>query len=88
MTQRYAIGTWDTEAQAYTPHPGCDWCGLTRRQLVEAMRELRECGYTCHRVRERDEHGQHTGEVESDVSVLIERVNGRTPEQVLQDWQR
>lgn len=88
MTQRYAIGTWDPEAQGFTPHPGLDWYNLTRRELVVVMRELRECGYTCHRVRDRDENGQHTGEVESDVSVLIESVDGRTPEQVLNNWKR
>ncbi len=85
---RYSIGTWDTEAQGYTPHPGLKAFNLTRTELVEVMRELRGYGYTCHRIRERDEHGQHTGEVESDVSVLIERTDGMTEEQILKNWER
>lgn len=88
MTTKYAIGTWDNESQGFTPHPGLDWYGLTRAELVAVMRELQQCGYTCHRVRDRDASGQHTGDVESDVSVLIERVGDRTPEQVLRDWER
>jgi hypothetical protein len=84
----YCIGTWDTERQAFTQHPGLPWYGLTRRELVAIMRELQQCGYTCHRVRYRDPDGTLTDEADSDVSVLIERTDGRTQQQVREDWQR
>jgi hypothetical protein len=84
----YCIGTWDTEQQAFTQHPELPWYALTRRELVAVMRELQQCGYTCHRVRYRDPDGTLTDESDSDVSVLIERTDGRTQQQVREDWRR
>ena len=84
----YSIGTWDTDAQGFTPHPDIPSFNLTRQQLVQAMRDLQSCGYTCHRIRERDEHGEHTGEAESDVSVLIERTDGMAETDILAAWKR
>jgi hypothetical protein len=84
----YCIGTWDPDAEAFTPHCDLPWYGLTRRELVEVMRALRDDGYTCHRIRYREPDGTLSDEADSDVSVLIERTDGRTPEQVLEDWLR
>lgn len=81
MTQPlYSIGTWDTDAQAYTPQAGltvpCINVPLaTMRQVV---RELRSLGYTCHRFRDAD--GSHE---DNDWAVLIERTDGEEP-----DWKR
>ncbi len=89
MTEpRYSIGTWDTEAQGFTPHPGLKAFNLTRTELVEVMRELRGYGYTCHRIRERDQHGVHTDETDSDVLVLIERTDGMSEADILKQWER
>jgi len=85
---RYSIGTWDTEAQGFTPHPGLKAFNLTRTELVEVMRELRGYGYTCHRIRKRDQHGVHTDETDSDVSVLIERTDGISEADILKQWER
>jgi hypothetical protein len=89
MTEpRYSIGTWDTEAPGFTPHPGLKAFNLTRTELVEVMRELRGYGYTCHRIRDRDQHGVHTGDTDSDVSVLIERTDGMPEADILRQWER
>ena len=85
MTQPlYSIGTWDTDAEAYTPHVGVPAFNLTRRQLVESMRLLKSTGmYTCHR------YGNATQDMrDSDTSVLIERTDGKTPAEILVDWER
>jgi len=70
----YSIGTWDMDLQAYTPQKGltvpCINVPLpTMRQVV---RELRQMGYSCHRIRSSD--GSHEM---NDWSVLIERTDGR-----------
>jgi hypothetical protein len=84
----YCIGTWDMDAEAFTQHCDLPWYGLTRRELVVVMRALQGDGYTCHRIRYREPDGTLSDDADSDVSVLIERTGGRTPEQVLEDWLR
>ena len=82
----YSIGTWDTDAQAYTPQPetktpciNVDIQGLRRH-----LRELRdEHGYTAHRFR--DDDGGHS---DNDWSVLVERTDGKSLEEILKDWER
>ena len=80
----YSIGTWDPDAEAYTPHVGVPAFNLTRRQLVESIRLLQSTGmYTCHR------YGNGTQDMrDSDTSVLIERTDGKPAEQILVDWER
>lgn len=80
----YSIGTWDTEAQAYTPQ-GTDEeaFNLTIHQLRAAMKELRKCGYSCHRIRSPD--GDHDN---NDWSVLIERTDGKPVSEIRKGWQR
>ena len=81
----YCIGTWDTDAQAFLPHPLHlhSWYGLSLWQLRQRMRDLQECGYSCHRFR--DPEGTH---YDNDTSVLIEATNGRTKAKVIKDWKR
>jgi hypothetical protein len=80
----YSVGTWDPEAQAYTPQIGVgpsinvDWRGLLR-----VMRNLRAAGYSAHRTR--DERGDHE---DNDWTVLVERTDGLTDAEVLEDWKR
>lgn len=76
MTQPlYSIRTWDPELQKYTPQIDVPCDNLTRAQLVASMRMLQDVGYSCHRIRERDDDGNHTGYADSDPSVMIERIN-------------
>lgn len=81
----YSVGTWDTEAQAYTPQTGLSVPSLNIdiRQLRRAMKELRGGGYTCHRLRDPD--GNHD---DNDWSVLIERTDGMPEAEILEDWKR
>lgn len=80
----YSIGTWDTNAQAYTPHCGVPAFNLTRRQLVKSIRMLQQTGmYTCHR------YGNATQDMrDSDTSVLVERTDGKPPGEILVEWER
>jgi hypothetical protein len=52
---------------------------ITWRQLLTALRELRSMGYSAHR---RHEEG------DNDWSVLVERTDGKTPEEILEGWKR
>jgi hypothetical protein len=82
---RYSIGTWDTDAQAYTPQEGLTvhCVNVPWRTLLQVMRELRLLGYSAHRTRDSDgEHG------DNDWSVLVERTNGMTEAEVLAGWKR
>jgi hypothetical protein len=85
-TPLYSIGTWDTEAQAYTPQEGlsvpCINVPLaTMRQVVRELR--RKHGYSTHRYRDAD--GGHEC---NDWCVMIERTDGMTEAEVLEGWQR
>lgn len=82
MTQPlYSIGTWDTDEQAFTPQIGVPAFNLTRKQLVESMRMLQQCGYPCHRIKQGDEYY-------SDCYVLIERTDGKPETEILEGWKR
>lgn len=84
-TPLYSVGTWDTDKQAYTPQRGLSVpsFNITWRQLLVAMRELREIGYSCHRYRDSD--GTHE---DNDWSVLIERTDGRCWKDIRRSWKR
>ena len=84
----YSIGTWDTDAQAFTPQEGVPAFNLTRKELVQSMRMLQNHGYSCHRFRGRDENHQPTGDVDSDTFVLIERTDGMPESEILERWKR
>lgn len=78
----YCIGTWDMEEQSFTPQSGLDkWYGLSLGELRSALKELRRIGYLAYRYR-------LDGDYESDPMTLVERVEGRSKEQVLKDWKR
>jgi hypothetical protein len=81
----YSIGTWDMDLQAYTPQNGVPAFNLTRGQLRESIKMLRSLKYkyTVHRFRDAD--GSHE---DNDWSVLIERTDGKSEEQILKDWER
>jgi len=63
----YRVRTYDFDIGEYTPQTD-PWEGLTLWQLKAALKELKECGYTCHRTRGTD--GEHW---DNDTSVLVER---------------
>lgn len=68
----YRVRTWDQNAGhfgQFTVQKGLSVPsdGMTLRQLRVALRELRNMGYTCERVRSQD------GSYSSDPSVLVER---------------
>jgi len=69
----YSVGTWDTEAQAYTPQEGLTVPSqnVNWRGLLAVVRQLKNMGYSCHYVR--DENGDHSA---NDWAVLIERTDG------------
>ena len=81
----YSIGTYDWERGRYSPQIGVSVpsYNITRSQLLQAMRELKGMGYTCHR--RRDANGNH---YDNDSDVLIERTDGRPAEDIYHDWDR
>ena len=66
----YSVGTWDADLQDYTPQIGLSVpsVNVPLWTLLQIIRELREMGYECHRLRGSD--GNH---FVNDSSVLIER---------------
>lgn len=82
---RYSIGTWDTNRQAFTPQRGLSVPSFnaTRWQLRQAMKELRQMGYSVHRFR--GTKGDHE---DNDPFVLIERTDGKHWKQIRKGWQR
>lgn len=80
----YSIGTWDMDAQAYTPQVGTEPCiNVPWRRLLQVLRLLRTMGYSAHRLRDAD--GEHDN---NDWSVLVERTDNLTEEEVLRSWKR
>lgn len=84
----YSVGTWDTELQAYTPQVGLSVpsINITWRQLLQAMRELRQMGYSAHRRREVLSTGLNHDD--NDWSVLVERTDGMSEDEVMVSWER
>lgn len=84
-TPLYSVGTWDTDAQAYTPQVGLSVpsFNITKAQLRVAVRELKAMGYSCHRIRHPD--GEH---YDNDWCVLIERTDAKFWEDIKKDWER
>jgi hypothetical protein len=85
MMPLYSIGTWDIDAQAYTPRAGLSVPSLNISlwTLKRAMRELKAFGYSCHYFRASD--GSHES---NDWSVLVERTDGESEESILKRWKR
>ncbi len=85
----YSIGTWDPELQSFTPQDDMPAFNLTRKQLVASIRMLQDCGYSCHRYRERLEDGTlSTESYDSDPFVMIERTDGMPESEILGRWKR
>lgn len=85
MTALYSVGTWDTDAQSFTPQAGLTVpsFNITLPQLLRAMRELRQMGYTAHRYRDSD--GGHD---DNDPMVLVERTDGAEESEIRKFWRR
>lgn len=81
----YSVGTWDVDAQAYTPQVGLTvpCVNVPWRILLQVLRELRRMGYHAHRFR--DERGDHD---DNDWAVLVERTDGMTEAEVMEGWKR
>jgi hypothetical protein len=78
----YSVGTWDCEAQAYTPQDEVPAFNLTIRELRASLRAIRQCGYGAWRTR--GSHGDHY----SDWAVLVERTDGLPEHEILEGWKR
>ena len=74
---RYSIGTWDSEHECFTPQAECStpWLNVDIHGLRRHLKELKACGYSCHR---------HQGD--SDPAVLVERTDGEPEVKVLERW--
>lgn len=85
---RYSVGTWDTDAQGFTPQAGLSVgaYNITLAELRQAIRELRNLGYNAHRVRFAD--GSGGWDWDSDPMVLIERTDGESEAAILERWKR
>ena len=85
VTARYSVGTWDTDRQAFTPQKGLSVpsFNITMRQLIVAVRELKQMNYSCHRIRDAD--GEYD---ENDPYVLIERTDGQHWKEIRRSWNR
>lgn len=85
MNAQYSVGTWDTDAQAYTPQVGLrvPSIGIDKGTLRTALKELRSRGYSAHRVR--DSNGDYD---DNDWCVLVERTDNMTEAEVLESWKR
>jgi len=80
----YSIGIWDADLQAYIPPKDIGNCiNITRSELRERMRQLRDIGYSVHRRRDAD--GTHD---DNDWRVLIEKTDGKPEIAILEDWKR
>lgn len=85
----YSVGTYDWEECRYTPQDGLSVPSInvplaTVRQI---FRELRECGYSCHRYREVTRYGDVRYDC-NDSNVLVERTEGRSEAEILESWER
>jgi hypothetical protein len=80
----YSVGTWDSDAQAYTPQEGLTVpaFNITLGELRAALRDLRKEGYAANRVRFAD------GQRDSDWAVLVERTDGLPEHKILEGWKR
>lgn len=79
----YSIGTWDIDAQAYTPQAGVNCLNITRADLRRRIGSLRCMGYSCHR-----RGNVRDGHDDNDTSVLIERTDGMPDSEILESWKR
>lgn len=80
----FSVGIWDSDFQAYMLHPGTSVraINITKWELRRVLKELREFGYPCHRVRFPD------GGRDSDPAVLVERTDGQPAVEILRRWAR
>lgn len=81
----YSVGTWDTNAQAFTPQTGLTvpCVNVPWRTLLECMRQLRRMGYAADRYRDAD-----GGHETNDPMVLVERTDGKPESVILDEWRR
>ncbi len=80
---QYSVGTWDMDAEGFTPQVGVPASNLTIHELRRSLKALRECGYTVHRLRAAD--GSHD---DNDAMVLVERTNGKSIAEIMEGWKR
>lgn len=68
----YTVLTWDCATQCYTPHEGLESpsVDVSIHGLRAALKELRSCGYSCHR--RRSPSGSYH---DNDRDVLVERTD-------------
>jgi len=80
----YSVGTWDTDKQAYTPQVGVEKSfNLTLRELRHAIGRLRKLGYSAHR-----RGNIKDGHDDNDFYVLIERIDGKSEQEIIEGWKR
>ena len=91
MTPLYSVGTWDANAQAYTPQEGLSVPSVNvplhgLRAALKALR--REFGYAAWRMRYADNAPGDWDTHDSDTEVLVERTDGESEAEVLERWKR
>ena len=83
--RRYSVGTWDFNKQAYTRQRGLTVpsINISLWGLHRALRQLRDIGYSAHRIRDLD--GGHD---DNDWAVLVQRTDCQPYRQILEVWKR
>lgn len=83
MVPLYSIGTWDTDAQAFTPQIDTEPCiNVPWQRMLQVLRLLRDMGYSAYRTRHAN------GERDSDPFTLVERTDGMDEKEILARWER
>lgn len=79
----YSVGTWDSEAQGFTPQEQFTRClNVPLWSVRRILRDLRRMGYGAYRFR------CSNGQYESDPMIMVERTDGMTETEILEMWTR
>ena len=81
----YSVGTWGTDAQAFTPQAklGLPWLNIPLWTLKRVLQRLKTMGYGCYRF-----GGPEFRDDDNDPFVMVERTDGKSKSAVLESWKR
>ena len=82
---KYSVGVWSTESQAYVPHESISDASvnISLSQLKATLKQLRKLGYLAHR--KRSMAGDYD---DNDWKILVERTDGKSASEILDQWRR